>query len=47
MGGEVLKHGAAIRREIVERVLARRGRLHLFDSLDPKKSALVVISEPE
>src|SRR5262245_53659797 len=32
-----------IRREIVERVLARRGRLHLFDSLDPKRTALVVI----
>src|SRR5262245_58079725 len=32
-----------IRREIVERVIARRGRLHLFDSLDAKKSALVVI----
>src|SRR5687767_1945459 len=32
-----------IRREIVERVMARRGRLHLFDSLDPKKTALVVI----
>ncbi|HJS76310.1 MAG TPA: isochorismatase family cysteine hydrolase, partial [Burkholderiales bacterium] len=27
----------------VERVLARRGRLHLFDSLDPKRSALLVI----
>lgn len=34
---------AEIRREIVERVLARRGRLHLFDSLDPKRSALLVI----
>ena len=32
-----------IRREIVERVLARRGRLHLFDALDPKRTALVVI----
>src|SRR5262245_21560499 len=32
-----------IRREIVERVLARRGRLHLFDRLDPGKSALLVI----
>jgi ureidoacrylate peracid hydrolase len=32
-----------IRPEIVERVVARRGRLHLFDSLDPKRSALVVI----
>src|SRR5687767_5065948 len=34
---------AEIRREIVERVLARRGRLHLFDNLDAKKSALLVI----
>ncbi len=34
---------AEIRREIVERVLARRGRLHLFDKLDPKRSALLVI----
>src|SRR5262245_54210518 len=32
-----------IRREIVERVVARRGRLHLYDSLDPKRTALVVI----
>jgi ureidoacrylate peracid hydrolase len=36
-------HKVEIRREIVERVVARRGRLHLFDSLDPKRSALVVI----
>jgi ureidoacrylate peracid hydrolase len=36
-------HKVEIRREIVERVLARRGRLHLFESLDPKRSALVVI----
>jgi ureidoacrylate peracid hydrolase len=35
--------GVEIRKEIVERVLARRGRLHLFESLDPKRSALVVI----
>src|SRR5687768_274976 len=34
---------ADIRREIIERVLARRGRLHLFDALDPKRSALLVI----
>ena len=32
-----------IRHAIVERVIARRGRLHLFDSLDAKKTALVVI----
>ena len=36
-------HRVEIRREIAERVLARRGRLHLFDALDPKRSALVVI----
>ncbi len=34
---------AEIRKEIVERVIARRGKLHLFDSLDPKKTALLVI----
>jgi ureidoacrylate peracid hydrolase len=32
-----------IRHAIVERVIARRGRLHLFDSLEPQKTALVVI----
>src|SRR5688572_24877742 len=36
-------HKVEIRREIVERVLARRGKLHLYDSLDPKRSALLVI----
>src|SRR5687768_9690191 len=36
-------HKVEIRREIVERVVARRGKLHLFDALDPKRSALVVI----
>jgi ureidoacrylate peracid hydrolase len=36
-------HKAEIRREILERVLARRGRLHLFESLDPRRSALLVI----
>ena len=35
--------GSEIRREIVERVVARRGRLHLFDKLDPKRTALLVI----
>ena len=32
-----------IRPEIVERVVARRGRLHLFDRLDAKRTALLVI----
>ena len=36
-------HRVEIRREILERVLARRGRLHLYDSLDPKRTALLVI----
>jgi len=32
-----------IRKQIVDRVLARRGKLHLFESLDPKRTALLVI----
>jgi ureidoacrylate peracid hydrolase len=36
-------HRVAIRPEIIERVTARRGRLHLYDALDPKRSALLVI----
>jgi len=36
-------HQVTIRPEIIERVLARRGRHHLFDSLDPKETAFVVI----
>ena len=36
-------HSVEIRKEIVDRVLARRGRYHLFDSLDPERTALVVI----
>lgn len=36
-------HDVDVRPEIVERVLARRGRYHLFDSLDPRKTALVVV----
>ena len=36
-------HKVEIRREIVDRVLARRGKLHLFDALDPRRTALLVI----
>jgi ureidoacrylate peracid hydrolase len=36
-------HQIEIRREILDRVLARRGRIHWFDVLDPVKTALVVI----
>lgn len=36
-------HDIEIRQEIVDRVLARRNRYHLFDTLDPARTALVVI----
>jgi ureidoacrylate peracid hydrolase len=36
-------HKVTVRQEIVERVMARRGRYHLFDRLDPKRTALLVI----
>ena len=36
-------HRVGIRQEIVERVMRRRGRLHLFDRLDPSETALIVI----
>jgi ureidoacrylate peracid hydrolase len=32
-----------MRKEIIDRVMARRGRLHLFDRLEAKKTALLVI----
>lgn len=36
-------HDVTVRQEIIDRVLARRGRHHLFDALDPAKSAVIVI----
>ncbi len=36
-------HNVDISSKIVERVLARRGRYHIFDRLDPIETALVVI----
>jgi ureidoacrylate peracid hydrolase len=36
-------HDVQIRQEIIDRVMARRGRVHLFDRLDPRRTALVVI----
>lgn len=36
-------HQVTIRQEIIERVLARRGRHHLYDSLDPAETAFVII----
>ena len=40
-------HKVAIRPHIIERVLARRGKLRWFDSLDPARTALVVIDMQE
>ena len=36
-------HDVEIGQEIVDRVLARRQRYHLFDSLDPLKTAFVIV----
>lgn len=36
-------HSSQIRQEIIDRVMARRGRLHLYETLSPATSALVVI----
>jgi len=36
-------HPVDLPAEIVERLRSRRGRLHLFDALEPQRSALVVI----
>ena len=36
-------HSVTVRKEIVDRVLQRRGCYHLFDRLDPSRTALVVI----
>src|SRR2546422_6237623 len=36
-------HPVGIRQEIIDRVMARRGRLHWFDKLDPARTALVTV----
>lgn len=36
-------HQTTIRQQIIDRVTERRGRLHLFDRLDPARTALVVV----
>jgi len=42
-----VQHPSGIPEKIVRKVVARRGRLHAFDSLDPKSTALVVIDLDE
>ncbi len=39
-------HNVTVRQEIVERVLQRRGRYHLYDRLNPNRTALLVIDMP-
>jgi ureidoacrylate peracid hydrolase len=40
-------HNVTVRQEIVDRVLARRGRYHWFDRLDPRRSAMIIIDMQE
>lgn len=40
---EVTIHTVGIRDEIKERVIARRGKVHLFDTLAPSRTAVIVI----
>jgi len=40
-------HKATVRREIIDRVLARRGRYHWFEELDPRRTALVIVDMQE
>ena len=36
-------HKVSIPKSVVDRVIARRGREHVYDNIDPKKTALVVV----
>jgi ureidoacrylate peracid hydrolase len=40
-------HKIAVRQEIIDRVLARRGRYHWFAELEPRRTALVIIDMQE
>jgi ureidoacrylate peracid hydrolase len=40
-------HKVTVRQEIIDRVLARRGRYHWFEELDPRRTALIVIDMQE
>src|SRR5690348_9925261 len=42
-----MEHPSDIPEPIVRKVVARRGRLHAFDTIDPKATALVVIDLDE
>ena len=36
-------HRVTVRKEIIDRVLSRRGRYHLYEALDPSRTAFIVI----
>lgn len=38
-----MPHNVAIPGYVIERIMAKRGRLHVFDRFDPAKTALVVV----
>ena len=40
---ESVIHNVSIRDEIKDRVIARRGKVHLFEAFEPKKTAVIVI----
>jgi ureidoacrylate peracid hydrolase len=40
-------HRVGVRKEIIDRVLARRGRYHWFEELDPRRTALLIIDMQE
>src|SRR5438093_8875188 len=40
---EETMHKVSIPQSVVERVIARRGRKHVYEDLDPRKTALVVV----
>ena len=42
-----MQHPSGIPEKIVKKVVARRGRLHAFESLDPRTTALIVIDLDE
>jgi ureidoacrylate peracid hydrolase len=44
---EEMMHKVSVRQEIIDRVLARRGRYHWFEELDPRRTALVIIDMQE
>lgn len=42
-----MRHPSGINQEIVDKVVGRRGRLHAFETLNPKHAALIVVDLDE